>query len=62
MTERGFGDGGLAGQYEARVIGGPGAFVVEAATRDAFAEAVKRKLILEIAGTPTPRIVTTATD
>ena len=62
VTERGFGDGGLAGQYEARVIGGPGAFVVEAATRDAFAEAVKRKLILEIAGTPTPRIVTTATD
>ena len=31
-------------------IGGPGAFVVTADSRDAFAPAVRRKLILEIAG------------
>lgn len=36
--------------YERRIIGGQSAFVVEAATRAAFAEAVRRKLILEIAG------------
>ena len=33
------------------IIGGPGAFVVTAGDRDSFAAAVKRKLILEIAGT-----------
>ncbi|MCX7646425.1 MAG: DUF1194 domain-containing protein [Rhodobacteraceae bacterium] len=32
------------------VIGGPGAFVVPVATRDAFPEAVRRKLVLAIAG------------
>ena len=42
--------GGLEAQYEARIIGGLGAFVVTAETRDSFAEAVKRKLILEISG------------
>ncbi|UWQ20694.1 DUF1194 domain-containing protein [Jannaschia sp. W003] len=41
----------LRGIYERRIIGGDGAFVVEAATRADFADAVKRKLILEIAGT-----------
>lgn len=35
--------------YEANVIGGPGAFVVAARTYEAFADAVRRKLILEIA-------------
>ncbi|MEM9795344.1 MAG: DUF1194 domain-containing protein [Pseudomonadota bacterium] len=40
----------LPGIYERRIIGGNGAFVVEAAERGAFAEAVRRKLILEIAG------------
>ncbi|KMK65764.1 DUF1194 domain-containing protein [Puniceibacterium sp. IMCC21224] len=40
--------GGLEALYEERVIGGPGAFVVTAHSRADFAEAVKRKLILEI--------------
>ena len=35
------------------IIGGPGAFVVTAGDRASFAAAVKRKLILEIAGTAT---------
>ncbi|GAB4178002.1 MAG: DUF1194 domain-containing protein [Thalassobaculales bacterium] len=38
--------------YEDCVIGGPGAFVVVAESFDTFAEAVKRKLILEIAALP----------
>jgi hypothetical protein len=42
--------GGLEAAYEARIIGGPGAFVVTAETRESFAQAVKRKLVLEIAG------------
>ncbi|SDZ14026.1 Protein of unknown function [Jannaschia faecimaris] len=59
LSERSIMDGrdGLAQAYADRVIGGLGAFVVEAATRDVFAEAVKRKLILEISGVPTRRIV-----
>ena len=42
--------GGLEAQYEAQIIGGLGAFVVTAENRASFAEAVKRKLILEISG------------
>ena len=42
--------GGLEAQYEAQIIGGLGAFVVTAENRNSFAEAVKRKLILEISG------------
>ncbi|ETX31001.1 hypothetical protein RISW2_01070 [Roseivivax isoporae LMG 25204] len=42
--------GGLEALYEERIIGGMGAFVVTAADRDSFAEAVRRKLILEISG------------
>ena len=42
--------GGLEAIYEERIIGGLGAFVVTAESRDSFAEAVKRKLILEISG------------
>ncbi len=42
--------GGLEAQYEAQIIGGLGAFVVTAENRQSFAEAVKRKLILEISG------------
>ena len=38
--------------YRQHVIGGPGAFVVAAADFEAFGLAVKRKLILEIAGMP----------
>ncbi len=39
----------LVAEYSAQIIGGPGAFVVAADGRGRFAEAVKRKLILEIA-------------
>ena len=42
--------GGLEAQYQERIIGGPGAFVVTAENRASFAKAVKRKLILEISG------------
>mgnify|MGYP006276159873 CR=1 FL=1 len=47
--------GGLEAAYEDQIIGGPGAFVVTAETPDTFAEAVKRKLILEISGQTPPR-------
>lgn len=40
----------LPDAYEREIIGGPGAFVVEAEGRADFAEAVRRKLILEIGG------------
>lgn len=42
--------GGLEAAYENQIIGGLGAFVVTAKDRAAFAEAVRRKLILEISG------------
>lgn len=38
--------------FEDKIIGGPGAFVVTAETREAFEFAVRRKLILEISGLP----------
>lgn len=40
----------LEAEYEDRIIGGPGAFMVTAESRDTFAQAVRRKLFLEIAG------------
>lgn len=40
----------LAQAYQDQIIGGPGAFVVAATSRDTFASAVRRKLVLEIAG------------
>ncbi len=40
----------LVEAYETELIGGPGAFVVPAIGRDGFVQAVRRKLILEIAG------------
>lgn len=47
----------LPDAYRDQIIGGPGAFVVEAEGREDFADAVRRKLILEIGGlTPVPRI------
>ncbi|PWR03754.1 hypothetical protein DKT77_05065 [Meridianimarinicoccus roseus] len=46
--QAGYGD--LEAQYRDRIIGGVGAFVVTADSRDSFADAVKRKLILEISG------------
>jgi Protein of unknown function (DUF1194) len=41
--------GGLTGYYERNVMGGPGAFVVEAQGFESFGEALIRKLIKEIA-------------
>ncbi len=46
----GGGDTPLVEIYEDRIIGGPGAFLVPADTGARFTEAVRRKLILEIAG------------
>ncbi len=43
--------GGLTAWYQANVTGGPGRFVVEVRSFDAFGEAMTRKLINEIAGT-----------
>jgi hypothetical protein len=43
--------------FEEQIVGGPGAFVVTAKDRESFEMAVRRKLILEIAGhTPEIRI------
>ena len=42
----------LVTAYENQIIGGPGAFVIAATSRDTFASAVRRKLVLEIAGQP----------
>jgi hypothetical protein len=42
--------GDLERAYRERIIGGRGAFVVTADSEERFAEAVKRKLILEISG------------
>lgn len=47
---------GLAQTYADQIIGGPGAFVISARGRANFADAVRRKLILEIAGVPGPRL------
>ncbi|MEM8580280.1 MAG: DUF1194 domain-containing protein [Pseudomonadota bacterium] len=45
----GFGD--LEQLYEDRIIGGPGAFVITADGMESLADAIRRKLILEIGGT-----------
>jgi hypothetical protein len=47
--------------YEDCVIGGPGAFVIPIRERDQFKEAIRTKLVLEMAGrTPERRIVPVA--
>ena len=47
--------------YEDCVIGGPGSFVVTIKDRDKFKEAIRTKLLLEVAGrTPERRIVPVA--
>jgi hypothetical protein len=47
--------------YEDCVIGGPGSFVVAIKDRDKFKEAIRTKLILEVAGrTPDHRVVSAA--
>jgi len=49
--------------YEDCVIGGPGAFVISIKERDKFKEAIRTKLILEIAGRqPGRRVVPVAAD
>jgi hypothetical protein len=51
----GFGPYGLPAldiYYEDCVIGGPGAFVIPVRETEEFADAIRRKLILEIAGLP----------
>ncbi len=49
--------------YEDCVIGGPGAFVVPIQEREKFREAIRTKLVLEIAGrTPEPRLLPAAAD
>ena len=42
----------LESSFAQLIVGGPGHFVVTADDRQSFAEAVQRKLLLEIAGTP----------
>ena len=39
----------LEAEYQDKIVGGPGSFVVTADGRESFAQAVRRKLILEIA-------------
>ena len=53
--------GNLEEEYATRIIGGPGAFMVTAENRDTFGQAVRRKLILEIAGlTPETEVIAAA--
>jgi uncharacterized protein DUF1194 len=47
----GLGPGELDIYYEDCVIGGPGAFILSVQDPSRFAEAIRRKLVLEIAGT-----------
>ena len=42
----------LLSHYKRDVIAGPGAFALGVDTREDFVEALVRKLVLEIAGTP----------
>jgi uncharacterized protein DUF1194 len=47
--------------YEDCVIGGPGSFVVPIKDRDKFREAIRSKLVLEVAGrTPERRVIPVA--
>jgi len=49
--------------YEDCVIGGPGAFVVPIKEREKFRDAIRTKLVLEVAGrVPEPRVVPAAAD
>lgn len=49
----------LIALYQDRIIGGPGAFLVPAESGDSFTAAVRRKLILEIAGS-LPEVIPTS--
>jgi hypothetical protein len=46
--------------YEDCVIGGPGAFLITVSSIDRIAEAIRRKLVLEIAGPPPLRPIPAA--
>jgi hypothetical protein len=46
----------LGEYYRQCVIGGPGAFVVPVTSLDDFQSAIRRKLVLEIAGLPGPQV------
>jgi Protein of unknown function (DUF1194) len=49
--------------YEDCVIGGPGAFVIPIKEREKFTEAIRHKLVQEVAGRePSPRVIATAAD
>jgi len=49
--------------YEDCVIGGPGAFVIPVKEREKFTEAIRTKLVQEVAGrTQTPRLTPAAAD
>lgn len=50
-----WGAGGILAFYQRDIIGGPGSFVVEAASYTAFGEALKRKLLLELIAAPEAR-------
>ena len=50
----------LDAYYRACVVGGPGSFVIPVRDWSEFAAAVRRKLVLEIAGLP-PRVIPAAT-
>lgn len=54
-----FGIPNLDVYYEDCVVGGPGAFAIPVRSADEFAEAIRRKLILEIAGVE-PRLMPAA--
>src|ERR1019366_8287503 len=47
--------GGLANYYRVNVVGGPGAFVLEAKDFNSFGQAIIKKLIAEIADATSPR-------
>lgn len=47
-----WGAGGIANFYRRDIIGGAGSFVVEARDYEAFGDALKRKLLLELIATP----------
>ena len=44
----------LEAAFAERIIGGPGSFVISATGDQHFADAVRKKMLLEIAGTPAP--------
>ncbi|MEM7499061.1 MAG: DUF1194 domain-containing protein [Pseudomonadota bacterium] len=44
----------LEAAFEDQIVGGPGAFVITADSPETFADAVRRKLVLEIAGMAAP--------